>query len=138
MDKRRLQFDFCIEKFKVLIELDGNHHFMQVAKWTDPHVTQKRDIFKMVCAKNNRYSVIRIYQPDVWKDKNNWKKNLRESIRFHLFPHMTYLGELYKDHHEKLMKQLIVHSDSQENYQTILEEAIETLIKNIPMNNILK
>jgi hypothetical protein len=41
-----------------------------------------RDIYKMKKARENNYSVIRLYQEDVWKDKNNWKEWLTEKIEF--------------------------------------------------------
>jgi hypothetical protein len=36
----------------------------------------------MVKAVENKYSVIRLYQEDVWNDKNNWKEWLNEKIEF--------------------------------------------------------
>ncbi len=88
--KRRLPFDFLIEGLKLIIELDGRQHFIQVLNWKDPVAARKRDIYKMNQALLNGYSVIRILQEEsgrkaraegpMWQDKNNWEKNLRSAI----------------------------------------------------------
>ncbi len=40
----------------------------------------ENDIYKMKCANENRFSVIRIFQPDVWNDSYDWLTELRENI----------------------------------------------------------
>ena len=77
---KHLPFDFCLEKLNIIIELDGRQHFIQVSNWTNPEYAQKRDKYKMKCANDNGYSVIRILQEDVWDDKYDWKKELLENI----------------------------------------------------------
>ncbi len=76
----KLPFDFCIEEYKLIIESDGDQHITQVSTWTPPEEIQKRDVHKMNCAKQHGYSIIRIFQRDVWDDKNNWKENLHNAI----------------------------------------------------------
>lgn len=75
-----LSFDFCIEEYKLIIELDGVQHFEQVSNWKSPEYTQQRDKHKMICANNNGYSVIRLLQTDVWYGKGNWERKLCDAI----------------------------------------------------------
>ncbi len=97
--KRRLPFDFLIEDLKLIIELDGRQHFIQVSNWKDPVETRKRDIYKMNQALLNGYSVIRLLQEDVWLDKNNWETNLKSAIQglrsgpLGLVPKIIYICE---------------------------------------------
>jgi hypothetical protein len=75
-----LPFDFCIEKYKIIIELDGEQHFKQVMNWNPPEVTQQIDKYKMKCANANGYYVIRLLQLDVYNNKNNWNEILLMTI----------------------------------------------------------
>ena len=59
-DKDFLRFDYVIEKYKLLIELDGNRHFTQVINWKLPNENLKTDVSKMKKTIKNGYSVIRI------------------------------------------------------------------------------
>lgn len=63
---KHLPFDFVIEEGKVIIELDGKQHFEKIGNWLSPEKTRKNDIFKMKCANENGFSVIRILQKDVF------------------------------------------------------------------------
>lgn len=69
---RVLPFDFALQFLKILFEIDGPHHFRQVSNWTPPDEVQARDQYKMECAKENGYSVIRLVQEDVLFDKWDW------------------------------------------------------------------
>jgi very-short-patch-repair endonuclease len=75
-----LPFDFCIEEYKIIIELDGVQHFKQVSNWGSPISTQEKDNYKMLCAKQNGYSIIRILQEDVFYDKNDWQNKINKII----------------------------------------------------------
>lgn len=77
---RQLPFDFVIDEYHIIIELDGDQHFIQVQNWQSPTVTQQKDIFKMKQANINGYSVIRLLQVDVWRNKNNWLVELNNAI----------------------------------------------------------
>lgn len=79
-NKKHLPFDFCLEDQKIIIECDGENHWKQVAKWKTPEHNHIRDVYKMKCANENGYSVIRIVQEDVFKDKYNWLQELLENI----------------------------------------------------------
>ncbi len=69
-----------LEKEKIIIELDGEQHFKQVLKWTSPEKQLERDLYKMKCANDNGFSVIRILQEDVFNDTFDWYSILKESI----------------------------------------------------------
>jgi very-short-patch-repair endonuclease len=75
-----LPFDFVLEEYKIIIELDGEQHFIQVSNWSSPEEQLKNDLYKMKCANENGYSVIRILQEDVWNDKYNWLDELKSHI----------------------------------------------------------
>ncbi len=80
LTNKHLPFDFVLEKEKIIIELDGRQHFTQVSNWSTPEEQYERDTYKMECANQNGYSVIRITQEDVYDDTFNWYKMLKESI----------------------------------------------------------
>lgn len=87
-----LPFDFCIEELKLLIELDGKHHFIKIIHWkTNVEDAQNKDIFKMQKAIEHGYTIIRIYQPDVFEDKNNWETKLRQAIKKYNKPQVIYI-----------------------------------------------
>ncbi len=75
-----LPFDFCIPELKIIIELDGQQHFIQVSNWASPEETSKNDLFKEKCANDNNYSMIRIIQEDVFNDTYDWFAKLLSSI----------------------------------------------------------
>jgi very-short-patch-repair endonuclease len=75
-----LPYDFLLDDCKIIIELDGRQHFIQVSNWDSPENTQKNDFHKINCANNNGYSIIRIYQEDVFYNKFNWQNVLIKSI----------------------------------------------------------
>jgi very-short-patch-repair endonuclease len=75
-----LPYDFLLTDYKLIIELDGPQHFKKISNWQDFKDTQDRDIYKMKCANENKYSIIRIIQYDVWNDKNDWKNKLEQAI----------------------------------------------------------
>jgi very-short-patch-repair endonuclease len=94
-----LPFDFCIEEYKIIIEVDGEQHFIQVSNWDPPEETRKRDKYKMEKALENGYSVIRILQEDIYYDKNDWENKLKNSIKIYENPTIIYLNEIYKDYY---------------------------------------
>jgi len=80
MKIKYLPFDFVLEEDKIIIELDGMQHFKQVSNWQSPEDTHENDIYKMKCAKDNGYSVIRLLQTDVFYDICDWLTKLKENI----------------------------------------------------------
>ena len=77
---RILPFDFVLEEQKVIIELDGRQHFIQVRNWKTPEEQFKNDQYKEKCANENGYSIIRIIQEDVWNDTYDWFNELTQNI----------------------------------------------------------
>ena len=75
-----MPFDFVIEELKIIIELDGEQHFAQVSNWTSPEIQIEKDKYKINCANNNGFSMIRLLQNDVLKDKINWIQEIKISI----------------------------------------------------------
>jgi len=74
-------FDFCIEEYKIIIELDGIQHFKKVKHFRKtPEEQKERDLYKQKCANDNGYSIIRIYQEDVYYDTFDWLNKLYETI----------------------------------------------------------
>ena len=73
--KSKRKFDFFISFKKIIVELDGNQHFFEVKTWgSNPEEQQENDNNKTKLALENDYTVIRLYQPDVLFDKNNWEE----------------------------------------------------------------
>ena len=79
-NKKKLPFDECIPELNIIIELDGLQHFQQVMNWKSPEENQKTDKYKMKCANENGFSIIRIIQIDVLYDKYDWKTELINNI----------------------------------------------------------
>ena len=77
---RHLPFDFVLLDKKIIIELDGIQHFKQVLNWTTPEEQQLTDFYKMKCANKNGFSIIRLLQDDVLKDKFDWLTELKQHI----------------------------------------------------------
>jgi very-short-patch-repair endonuclease len=86
-------FDFLLEDYKIIIELDGEQHFKQVGSWKSPEHTRKRDIHKMKKANENGYTIIRLLQDDVYYNKNNWDKELLKMIKKYDEPELVFISE---------------------------------------------
>ena len=63
-----------------MIELDGEHHFTQIKGWRPLFETQLRDRVKAYKVKQAGLKLIRVYQPDVWRDWNEWDVKLKAAI----------------------------------------------------------
>jgi very-short-patch-repair endonuclease len=75
-----LPFDFILEDFNIIIEQDGPQHFKQIGNWQSPELTNLNDIYKMKCANDNGFSVIRLLQKDIWHDRYDWLQELTNNI----------------------------------------------------------
>jgi hypothetical protein len=62
------------------VEQDGPQHFKQIGNWQTPELTKINDIYKMKCANENRYSMIRLLQKDIWHNRYDWLHELLENI----------------------------------------------------------
>ena len=78
--KPNLTYDFYIPSMNLMIELDGEQHFSQISNWNTPESTQEKDSEKIKYCINNGYSIIHIYQPEVWKNTYDWKEALKSAI----------------------------------------------------------
>jgi len=126
LTNKNLPFDFYIEKFKLIIELDGIQHFKQVSSWKSPENTQKRDKYKMDKALENGISIIRLLQEDVYLNKYDWKEKLLKVIKLYDKEKIIYLCEnneyyLYKQNLENIrineedLKDIDLYSDNDED-----------------------
>jgi len=73
---RYLPYDFILEDFKIIVEQDGPQHFKQIGAWQSHELTKINDIYKMKCANENGYSIIRLLQKDIWHDRYYWLQEL--------------------------------------------------------------
>jgi very-short-patch-repair endonuclease len=104
-NKLYLPFDFLLDNEKILLEIDGRQHFIQVSNWTSPEYSQKRDIFKMKLALKNGYSIIRISQVDIFNNTIEWESLLKQHIKKYKIPICIYISKninLYNDYKEKM------------------------------------
>ena len=91
------RYDFIIEELKCIIELDGDQHFKQVSNWDSPENQLKNDIFKNQKAMENGYTMIRVYQPDIFKRDPETILKLILSIHRYREPQLICIGEIYKN-----------------------------------------
>jgi hypothetical protein len=70
----QLSYDFNIISKKVIIELDGNQHFIDIPSWkSKSNKVRNRDKLKMDYAIHNGYHIIRVIQEDIWYDRYDWR-----------------------------------------------------------------
>ena len=79
-NKLYLPYDFVIEELNIIIEIDGEQHFKQISNWTSPEIQIEKDKYKMNCANKNGFSIIRLLQIDISKDKYDWLNEIQISI----------------------------------------------------------
>jgi len=80
-NKLCLPYDFVIEELNIIIEIDGEQHFTQISNWTSPEIQIEKDKYKMKCANENGFSVIRLPQVDILKDSYDWFNEVQISIQ---------------------------------------------------------
>lgn len=90
------RYDFYIPSLKLIIELDGPQHFEQVSNWDDYKKTQYKDTYKSILAIRKGYSIIRVYQPNVWKNKIDWKFELSKVIQKNSKPKIHFISNGYQ------------------------------------------
>ena len=88
---RKCRYDFLIAEYNLLIELDGEQHFKQIANWGSVEATHEKDLFKIKKASENNYTLIRIYQPDVYYDRNEWDEKLKKCIKQYTDPECIFI-----------------------------------------------
>jgi very-short-patch-repair endonuclease len=77
---RYLPFDFIFEHLNIILEQDGPQHMKQIGNWQSPELTKVNDLYKMKCANENGFSIIRILQKDIWHDRYDWLQELTNNI----------------------------------------------------------
>jgi very-short-patch-repair endonuclease len=99
-----MPFDFGCNK--ILIELDGAQHFTQVSNWDSPETVQAKDIEKITKSVREGFSIIHIYQVDIWADKYDWKDVLEREIKrlSEAEAQCSFIsqGQIYETHISKL------------------------------------
>lgn len=75
-----LPFDFLLENERIIIEIDGPQHFRQVWNWQSPEVNRANDLYKMKCANENGFCVIRLLQEDAYHNRYDWVKQLVNNV----------------------------------------------------------
>lgn len=104
-----LPFDYCLEEFKIIIELDGKQHFEIVDRFrSNPDENHKKDLYKQECANKNGFSIIRIWQMDVYNDKNDWKNKLIDSINKIIYEKKIQNIYLSSGNHYEIFKDYIL------------------------------
>jgi very-short-patch-repair endonuclease len=103
-DDGKLRIDFHIAELNLYIELDGDQHFRQISSWDPPEKTQAHDLTKTMHVLKEGQSLVRIYQPWVASDTNNWLEKLKENIREYENPTAVFIGPegTYDKHKEDL------------------------------------
>jgi len=103
-DDGKLRIDFHIVELNLYIELDGDQHFRQVSSWEAPELTQAHDLTKTMRVLKKGQSLVRIYQPWVASDTNNWLEKLKANIREYEKPTLVFIGPegIYDKHKEDL------------------------------------
>ena len=109
-NKKHLRFDICIQSLKIIIELDGRQHFHQVRNWQDPTERQKTDIYKMKCAIDNGYSVIRLLQEEVWYNKIDWQNALKTYVKQYEKPVIIFIehNDMYSVYNVDELREYII------------------------------
>jgi very-short-patch-repair endonuclease len=103
-----LSFDFVIEEFKIIIELDGEQNFKENFFTDCIEESQYRDITKMILAISNGYNFIRISQVDVWNDRLNLDISLLPYIKKYSEPTIYFIStdeQLYNNHYNLLVSE---------------------------------
>jgi very-short-patch-repair endonuclease len=94
-------YDFYLPDNKLIIEVDGNQHFIQIMNWQSPEENLQNDIQKTNTALSEGISVLRIYQPDIWMDKIDWKSCINENLCIRSVPKVVTRSsnpEIYNNH----------------------------------------
>ena len=73
-------YDFCIPELSIIIEIDGEQHYRQVKNWHSPEHNKIRDSYKNDCALKNGFTLIRMCQIEIWRDKIDQVTSLKNSL----------------------------------------------------------
>jgi hypothetical protein len=101
-NSKKRRFDIAIHLTKTIIEIDGGQHFKQVRNWGSPEFQRRNDVDKMLLALEHGYSVVRLFQEDIYNQKWNWQKFILDQLSCNRDePEIIYQDSpLYKSHDE--------------------------------------
>ena len=109
--EKRYIYDFYIPKSKIIIELDGRQHFIDVSNWVSCEKNLSNDIEKIKLSLENNMSIIHISQEDVYHDRNNWNEKLLSIIKKYENPTCLFINNSknsYKKHIEYIKQEKIL------------------------------
>ena len=78
LNKRR--FDIAVPELKIIWEVDGDQHYIQISNWTPPEITQATDRWKESRAAENGFIVHRIRVRDIRAKGSRWKEIIAETV----------------------------------------------------------
>ena len=110
--KRLYRYDFILEDYKIIIELDGPQHFNKISNWEEPIKALEKDVEKINNAINNNYNIIHILQYDVFNDKNNWEYKLKKYIKIYDITNIIFINNndnIYINHIKLLEYENIIN-----------------------------
>ncbi len=99
-----LPFDFYSKEYNLVIELDGRQHFTEVNIFRDTlEERQKKDFIKMEYLQEHNISLIRIFQEDVYENKNDWKNKILNCVQKYDSHQIIYLssGNHYEEYNRR-------------------------------------
>ena len=114
-----MPFDIFLPSLNIIVEIDGDQHFRQVANWGSPEHNQSKDLYKMKLAFDNNITIIRI--PYEFVSKN---------IYF-TFCKLNLYNQLYKRKSPEIIVQTIEDDDNRYDYVhnfNFLEESLPTIL----------
>lgn len=83
LEKGHVRYDIAIVKSRtcvLLIEIDGDQHFGDIGVFGDSSRTRDHDVSKENSALEREIPIVRMYQPDVWSGRFDWKPYLKKKI----------------------------------------------------------
>lgn len=100
-----LRFDIFIQELNLIIEIDGQQHFVDIRHWNSSEYNRHRDIYKTILSLKNNISIIRICQDDIYQNKIDWKIELKNHIKQYNIPSINYISKNKKlyDKHKLLL-----------------------------------
>lgn len=117
------KYDFQVGN--TIIELDGEQHFIQVSNWDSPEEALANDTIKAwsITSPDNglHMNLIRIYQPWVAADSNNWQEQLLNAIISleQLRGQVIYIGGNVYDRHRESYNTMIKYIDESDDGQSV-------------------
>lgn len=128
-----LPFDIVIEDKKIIIEIDGCQHFIEVNFFmtTNVEITQNRDLYKMKQAFANGYKVIRMMQIEVFQEKIKWRDILRRYLDDGFSDNCVFieLKNRYNVYREKMINIHLITLDNEKVEEVVRVEEVGEVIE---------